>query len=581
MMTEPIFYSGSGAYDFQYLDFATTKYQKDSAWIVAHIGIDVPIMARIARELKKSHERKFAERPRVDRGNFPELCNAALSVFCFTAEDINQFATDKATAFLDAFSLIPGKTNSNFQLPGQYNELQSHPFIRLSDGRYFLPIGFNLSEAIYEDPFYWMNKDKPYAAEALRHRGDFAQSVTAELLQSVFGESNVYTEVQIEKNKGHTVTDIDVLAIAGNKAVIAQVKSKRLTELAKLGDESKLIADFEAAVQDAYDQALLSRQAILDRTNKLLANGTELHLPEAIDEAYILCITLDHYPAVTHQVDVYLKKGSGDPFPVALSVFDLDVLAFYLKDPFEFLYYLRQRVAFNDHFKANSEMGPLGFHLKHKLFKEEDVSMQALDDSFAQLIDANFPVLRGSVPKTTAADKLYPKWKSEEFEQLVDQIKSTGIPGFTDAIFFLYDLAGKGADQLVTFLKSMKQKAASDGRSHDARLLYSELNTGITIVSEPRSPEALQPKLLPLAKMSKYRSKADVWLALGCMATSPRLVDAMGFSKEPWKEDLALRDLIAKLPFGGTIINHFGAKIGRNDQCPCGSGQKFKRCHGK
>ena len=24
-----------------------------------------------------------------------------------------------------------------------------------------------------------------------------------------------------------------------------------------------------------------------------------------------------------------------------------------------------------------------------------------------------------------------------------------------------------------------------------------------------------------------------------------------------------------------------GAKVGRNDPCPCGSGQKFKRCHGR
>jgi len=24
-----------------------------------------------------------------------------------------------------------------------------------------------------------------------------------------------------------------------------------------------------------------------------------------------------------------------------------------------------------------------------------------------------------------------------------------------------------------------------------------------------------------------------------------------------------------------------GPKIGRNDPCPCGSGKKFKQCHGK
>ena len=33
----------------------------------------------------------------------------------------------------------------------------------------------------------------------------------------------------------------------------------------------------------------------------------------------------------------------------------------------------------------------------------------------------------------------------------------------------------------------------------------------------------------------------------------------------------ALPDLDAR--FGGT-------KVGRNDPCPCGSGRKFKKCHG-
>jgi len=28
-------------------------------------------------------------------------------------------------------------------------------------------------------------------------------------------------------------------------------------------------------------------------------------------------------------------------------------------------------------------------------------------------------------------------------------------------------------------------------------------------------------------------------------------------------------------------IRREGAKVGRNDPCPCGSGRKFKQCHGK
>ena len=28
-------------------------------------------------------------------------------------------------------------------------------------------------------------------------------------------------------------------------------------------------------------------------------------------------------------------------------------------------------------------------------------------------------------------------------------------------------------------------------------------------------------------------------------------------------------------------FRRFGTKVGRNDPCPCGSGKKFKQCHGR
>jgi preprotein translocase subunit SecA len=32
---------------------------------------------------------------------------------------------------------------------------------------------------------------------------------------------------------------------------------------------------------------------------------------------------------------------------------------------------------------------------------------------------------------------------------------------------------------------------------------------------------------------------------------------------------------------GSTPVKREGDKVGRNDPCPCGSGKKYKRCHGK
>lgn len=293
MVAETIFYGGSGAYDFQYLEFAAQKYRHDAAWIWSHVGVGVSKMGEIAKELKTLHERKFNNFIGSKLAGFRELCKLGLEVFCFDGGDLQKFG-DAVEPFLNAFSLAPGEVNAHLEFPGQYNELQSKPIIRLEGGQYFLPIAFIISEAIYETPFYWMNVDEAYAETALLNRGRFAENVTAELMMRVFGPQNVYRDVEVREKKGHVVTDIDVLAIVGNKAIVCQVKSKRLTELARRGDQAKLLADFKSAIQDAYHQGLQCRKALLDKKNKLFINGQEIHLDESIDDAYLMCVTVDH-----------------------------------------------------------------------------------------------------------------------------------------------------------------------------------------------------------------------------------------------------------------------------------------------
>jgi hypothetical protein len=169
-------------------------------------------------------------------------------------------------------------------------------------------------------------------------------------------------------------------------------------------------------------------------------------------------------------------------------------------------------------------------------------------------------------------------WKNDEFQELVSQAKSAPEPRFTDAVFFLYDLAGKGADKLIDLLKLTKRKASADHHSHDARLLFSGDSIGITILCEPHSQELLRKKLPSLAQIAKYKSKADVWLALGCVSTSPNLVDDIAFAKYQWTPDPELEELAGRLQ--GRLMTFPGEKVGRNELCPCGSGKKFKRCHG-
>ena len=108
-----------------------------------------------------------------------------------------------------------------------------------------------------------------------QNRGIATEEIAYELLAQVFGESNVYRGVKIRKGKDD-VTDIDVLAVEGSKAVIVQAKSKKLTEESRRGEGKKLKSDFQAAVQDAYNQALVSRKAVLEAGNTLLVDGKRI-----------------------------------------------------------------------------------------------------------------------------------------------------------------------------------------------------------------------------------------------------------------------------------------------------------------
>lgn len=580
LMTEPIFYGGSGAYDFQYWEFAPQKYQKDDAWIQKNKGISIATIADISASFKKIQEEKQRNLQGVK--TFEDFCRASLSVFCFGYNDLNSFEKNTIEKFVKIFSVLPGTVNQNLDSVGAYNVIDSHSIVILDENLFFLPIGFSLAQSVYESPFYWMSADEHYKDTAFKHRGEATEKIAHEKLEGIFGKENVYKNVKVYRNKKELVTDVDVLAIAGNKAVIIQAKSKKLTELSKKGNEAKLRVDFKDAIQKAYNQGLVCRAAVIDKANTLVTNnGNELRLSEFVDDAYIICLTTDHYPAATHQTDVYLEKQPGDPYPLAMSIFDLDIVTFYLRDSFELLYYLRQRVKLSTYYKAGSEIALLGRHLKQKLFQRPDIDGEGLDESFAQLVDANFPVMRGYHPKTSAVEKLHHKWKNQKFDQLILQVKATKQSGFTDAIFFLYDLAGKGADDLIKMINQTKEKTMKDGQLHDFSMIFEKGRSGVTFLCLPGSQEEMGRRLMNLAIARKYKTKADVWLGLGVISGSPYIVDAVAFNKQPWVEDKELGEFMKVALKQGKPMNLEGKKVGRNEPCYCGSGKKFKKCCGR
>ena len=110
-MTEPIFYGGSGAYGFQFLDLATKRYRFDGQWLADEKHIGVEDMAALAHELKPLQERKAIEFPVPKHPTHEDACRKAMSILSFRGEELVAASAEARKSFLTTFSLIPGVAN--------------------------------------------------------------------------------------------------------------------------------------------------------------------------------------------------------------------------------------------------------------------------------------------------------------------------------------------------------------------------------------------------------------------------------------------------------------------------------------
>lgn len=641
-MQEAIFYAGDGAYDLQYIEYLSQKYGLDQQWLRENRDFDFKEVYKIIDSIRQIQQKKAnkaehvnlrnpefiesiktdikgrnkdkklkealvlmefmqfyhlfppvpehsgiteLERENLFRLNWNIFYDNLLDLFILDYTQLSELCG--IDSFFSNFGVTSPAQNKDFKTVGDYNILNSRPIIHLPDGRWFLPLYYLLAEAVYESPFYWMCEDKEYIRKALHNRGKVGEDIVYNLLKPVFGENNVFQSVKIKTSREKTATDIDVLCLLGNKALCVQVKSKKMTIAARRGEIDALIKDFKGAFQDAYEQGLKCCNYIASKECTFLDNnGNKLQIPEYIKEIYIMGVTTENYPAIVHNSYVLLKKDESKPNPLFISVFDLELLAHYLQDPYDFMYYVRQRILLMDYLRADEEMVYLGYHLLHKLWKEPKSDFMLLKSDYGNAIDRNFyPYKLGvldELPKET--DDIANSWRNAEFDRLCSELKSKNIPGAVDIIFALFDLCSKTREDLLKYINATKKRTLEDDKMHSFAMPIDK-QFGISFVSiDSMSQEHLETRTSVYAHIKKYISKADRWLGLGSYPHSPNIIDCYYYDSAPWIYNEQDEQTCAefKTLYKSRILPINGnKKIGRNDPCPCGSGQKYKKCCGK
>ena len=590
VLREPIFYGAESAYPSQYRDLSVSKYGRDDAWLTTNKGFSAEEAKKVVGSICSFLDDNLLTTLNNSKDLPPEQ-RTMLSGFEFATPDIvtrSGLSAATVDAVLAAFC-FPDDGNPTFVALHEFNAANAFPVLKGADDKYILFLYASLTEALYETPFYWMAADKAYAATAMTNRGLFTEEFTADRLDKVFRSANVLRNVGILETKARKkkISEIDALVLFGDRAIVVQAKSKKMTLAARKGNDLQIQADFKGAVQDACDQAMLCSEHLLNNAAIFTdANGNEIAIP-SLKQIYPVCVVSDHYPALSFQARQFLiyKVTNAINVPLVCDVFFIDVVTEFLETPLRFLSYLELRARAGENVSLSHEITAFGYHLKRNLWLGEH-DFIALGDDLSVDVDIAMAARRDGVPGEKVPPGILTAFKGTAVGRIIDQIERRSEPGAIGVGLELLKFSGESVKSLSRGIDAIVAAAAKEKKHHDITVASSIAASGITVHCNYLPKGVADERLRRHCELRKYSVKAGTWAGL-MLEPDTGSIRFGGLIEFPWQQDAAMDAATAKMappqPIDAlsSLIKQAGArpKIGRNERCPCGSGKKYKKCH--
>lgn len=587
VLREPIFYGGESAYSNQYRDFSISKYSIDDSWLIANKGFSIQTAQLVVKTIATLQDNKVNDVLKGMKNDDPND-RTILPGFTLTAIEVakkaNLVVKDVARV-LSAFSVLVDERNEEFQSVNDFNIANARPLVQIDDERYVLFQIYSLVESLYESPFYWMGADESYCDSAMDNRGKFTETFATSRLRSVFGDDNVHSNVSIRRKKGEIEGEIDVLVLFGNRAIVVQAKSKRLTLEARKGNVAQIQSDFQKSIQDSYDQAL-SCSRLLTLSDYILRDGQskKIEIPSNLKEIYIFCVVSDHYPALSFQTRQFLKHETTSAIqpPFVMDVFLLDVMAEFLESPLGFLSYVSRRCKYADRLLVSHELTNLAYHIKMNLWLDDETDIVYLHDDITAELNVAMAARRDGVPGSRTPDGALTRFAKTSLGRIVERIESMQDSATIDLGFLLLAISEDSVIDISRGIDRIAGQARIDRKSHDLTVAFSKDQTGLTIHCNYRPISVAGPRLREHCHGRKYTQKAKTWFGL-CINPDDAL-PKFGLSLDhEWEQSAEMDAKTSHFPKRNDLdLLKSGAikkrKIGRNEPCPCGSGKKYKKC---
>ena len=475
-------------------------------------------------------------------------------------------------------------------------EVHDRPLFFIDEEHAFYVHGGQTFDAIFNFFDEIARSDPQLREKYAGHLADWMEKEIATCFARLFPVENILRSACFpDPDNPGGETEADVVIIWGPFLVIAEAKGRKIHREALRGRLSKLKQALGKNVQDAFYQA---RRVIrvLERDGEIRfkerATGRAIEVTrEQLRRVMPISVTLQHLSGLTTQLAVTERLGlfKGKAYPWSVSIDDLDVITRFVGSPDVFLHYIERRTA-----HQHIDIGLMGDEL--------DIFSHYLDNRLHPSVYEQHPeVAEHAGPRMLGFDggeeRFEAVYKAEwygrapdgepialqipsQIQEVLTELRQRDDYGARWIAFALLGVSSPALGKLNAAIRDLR-KTRTEGRSMP-RFTTLEGDVVITVIAHAGLDEEMFRKnAIVRTELERYATRASAAVTIGinqCDTTKP--FDFALWSEGTWEFDQGIEELLTqdRNRKRRMLLLKKGKKIGRNDPCPCGSGEKFKHC---
>ncbi len=479
------------------------------------------------------------------------------------------------------------------------------PLIQLGSDYYAVDPCF-ARDAGYRALLYNLLQRKPDYKKTFEERQKtMSEAAFADILAAQLPDAKVFQEIYYKDPTSKQWSENDTLILIDDVLFLVEAKAGSAATIASPA------LDFGRHAQSVQDLVLKAYKQC-ERFFNYLNSADEVSLYRLVDGKYEECgrVRRSDYRVM---VPIGLTVESFSPFSayckelpqvepllgrhafVSLSIDDLFVLKRLLPTPGEFAHYMEVRQAVAGMRKAHlfDELDHLGAYLKKNRFDQE-ITEQLKSDKLHMLIwDGMSDIVDRAFEGEDWETRLFPTQNfPEEVQNLLDALDVTRAYGWISAESQIRDLGEDDRKNLAKLLFDLRRTLnqyparyfvlAGDGKplfvwlqQHGQQIDWSKVNEKASAASLAVEASNMVGVVAAVSSDGTYHQAQS----FSVRVPTERTEENSSIYEDAARMAHPKRAMNLKQPEYPQLRKI--KKPGRNNPCPCGSGEKFKRCHGR